>query len=556
MRALLFITCLCFTNKALTSSFGLSFCQLQKQQILVSRYINSSETAYIPQCLDSGDFDPVQCDLALVQCWCVDGEGMEIYGTRQKGKPRQCPGRCEIRDRRILHGVGEKSPPQCSTDGEFLPVQCKFVNTTDRMVFDLIHHFNRLSKAFLTFSSFRSLFPDINGYCYCADSLGRELEDTGLEMLLENVYDTVFASLEPVPTFAESSMYRILQRRFLGVQLATTGRFRCPSKCEIEYFTATHFEEDYKPLCEEIGAYKPTQCQLNGECWCVDSRGQEIPGTRRRGQQPICGKTSAVQLLTFETLLGEAIGGMFPSRELAQIALRFTSNPKRFQENLFGGMFLKNLVQFNFTGALGPNSKFNLDKYFQQVGMRSGFSELVSQLLQGSSQEKFNRSQSLVDSFGRKVSLEDNQKAIQFLASLLETPEFFSFLQHVISVPESVIRDLGKVVRILLKARDCTEEDKDALVPDCTVDGNYKEIQCNRGECLYPKYKPGGVASASGSKCMRADGVPPATWRRAGSYSDFSIPLGHFDLRNCWCVDDKGRLQGRQASVNQVPTCK
>ncbi|XP_029141925.1 thyroglobulin-like, partial [Protobothrops mucrosquamatus] len=905
MRALLFITCLCFTDRALTSIFVpnveyeaesqplrpcelqrekafhdgedyipqcsedgqfrkkqcdrkglscwcvdekgievtgtkrsgssltcLSFCQLQKQQILVSRYINSSETAYIPRCLDSGDFDPVQCDLALVQCWCVDGEGMEIYGTRQKGKPRQCPGRCEIRDRRVLHGVGEKSPPQCSTDGEFLPVQCKFVNTTDRMVFDLIHHFNRFPKAFLTFSSFRSLFPEINGYCYCADSLGRELEDTGLEMLLENVYDTVFASLEPVPTFAESSMYRILQRRFLGVQLATTGRFRCPSKCEIEYFTATHFEEDYKPFCEEIGAYKPTQCQLNGECWCVDSRGQEIPGTRRRGQQPICGKepncvserlvslsrlfygpvghfshnnlfsatpepqklvgslrfcpfsfrdffvgstvlsstsgkTSAVHLLTFETLLGEAVGGMFPSRELAQIALRFTSNPKRFQENLFGGMFLKNLVQFNFTGALGPNSKFNLDKYFQQVGMRSGFGEMAGQLLQGSSQEKFNLSQSLVDSFGRKVSLEDNQNAIQFLASLLEAPEFFSFLKHVISVPESVTKDLGNVVRILLKARDCTEEDKDVFVPDCTIDGNYKEIQCNRGECwcvdlrgkeiprsrvrgtnprcptvcekqraslqLLIRDQPAGsemfVPSCTKEGkflpvqchgkhcfCVNSDGIPvPAIstnsgdpiqcpsdchlaagqaflrsaqqfllnptaltqlsnvyvpqcsldgqWRPIqcngppeqafewyqrwntqnnnnnvlaipdlanilldykarsqqsfedfikilytaghqnvfpeffryssfeavpqdllkgntlqisenalldpftfwqllqgrlnhypGSYSDYSIPLGHFDLRNCWCVDDKGRLQERQASVNQVPT--
>lgn len=53
------------------------------------------------------------------------------------------PGNCEIRDRRILHGFGEKSPPQCSADGEFLPVQCKFVNTTDMMVFDLIHSYNR-----------------------------------------------------------------------------------------------------------------------------------------------------------------------------------------------------------------------------------------------------------------------------------------------------------------------------------------------------------------------------------------------------------------------------
>lgn len=69
---------------------GLSFCQLQKQRILVSRYINSSSISYIPQCLDSGAFDEVQCDMELGQCWCVDPEGMEIYGTRQRGKPAQC----------------------------------------------------------------------------------------------------------------------------------------------------------------------------------------------------------------------------------------------------------------------------------------------------------------------------------------------------------------------------------------------------------------------------------------------------------------------------------
>lgn len=37
----------------------------------------------------------------------------------------------------------------------------------------------RLPAAFQTFSSFRETFPEVSGYCYCVDSLGRELADTG-----------------------------------------------------------------------------------------------------------------------------------------------------------------------------------------------------------------------------------------------------------------------------------------------------------------------------------------------------------------------------------------
>lgn len=44
--------------------------------------------------------------------------------------------------------------------------------------------------------------------------------------------------------------------------------------------------------------------------------------------------------------------------------------------------------------------------------------------------------------------------------------------------------------------------------------------------------------------------------RYPGSYGDFSTPLGHFDLRNCWCVDGKGQMQESQADMNKVPECK
>ncbi|NXO00111.1 THYG protein, partial [Rhinopomastus cyanomelas] len=528
----------------------LSFCQLQKQRLLVSRYINSSSISYIPQCLDSGAFDAVQCDVKLRQCWCVDSEGMEIYGTRQKGKPARCPGSCEIRDRRILHGFGEKSPPQCSADGEFLPVQCKFVNTTDMMFFDLIHSYNRLPEAFRTFSNLRETFPEVSGYCYCTDSLGRELADTGLELLLDEVYDTVFSALDPARTFTESSMYRVLQRRFLGVQLAISGRFRCPSRCEVERWAAQRYQHAYVPACDADGGYAPVQCQQGGQCWCVDTKGQEVQGTKKRGQPPACGREQTCiskrrralsrifygpagyfsqsnlfsipdvqsekitgfsrpcpssfkelfldsglsspvaqsRIPGLETTLSEAISGMFPSRELAQAALQFTANPTRFQENLFGGRFLKNLIQFNFSGVLGTSGKHSIGQFFSQEavvekGSDQGLPESAEELALEVSEGSSILSKPLMGSFGHTVTLQDNQNLLKFLSSVLELPEFFTFLEQVISVPKSIAEDLSEVVKLALGSEGCDEEPRDLFVPTCTKEGHYEEVQCYAGEC-------------------------------------------------------------------------
>ncbi|KAM6126150.1 LOW QUALITY PROTEIN: thyroglobulin [Pterocles gutturalis] len=624
----------------------LSFCQLQKQRILVSRYINSSSISYIPQCLDSGAFDAVQCDTELEQCWCVDAEGMEIYGTRQRGKPARCPGNCEIRDRRILHGFGEKSPPQCSADGEFLPAQCKFVNTTDMMFFDLVHSYNRLPEAFQTFSSLRERFPEVSGYCYCADSLGRELADTGLELLLDEVYDTVFSALEPARTFAETSIYRILQRRFLGVQLATSGKFRCPSKCEVERYAAQRYQHTYVPSCDADGSYTPVQCQQGGQCWCVDAKGQEVQGTKRRGQPPACGEEQACiserrralsrifygpagyfsqpdlfsmsdaqskklsgfsrpcpsyfkelfldsglsspvaqspyvsQVPGLEITLSEAIAGMFPSRELAQLALQFTANPKRFQENLFGGKFLENLIQFNFTGTLGTSGKYSIGQFFPQEvvadrdngqGLLESAEAFSLEVSKGSSI----LSKPLVGSFGRTVTLQDNQNMMKLLSSLLELPEFFTFLQQVISVPKSVAEDLGEVVKLALGSKDCGEEPRDLFVPTCTKEGRYEEVQCYAGECwcldTSGKEVPGSRVQGKRPRCptncekQRRNLQNLKQSLPAGS--DLFIPSctkdGNFlPLQcygtNCFCVDLNGKtipgIRGEAGKTMQCPS--
>ncbi|NXJ16229.1 THYG protein, partial [Odontophorus gujanensis] len=624
----------------------LSFCQLQKQRVLVSRYINSSSISYIPQCLDSGAFDVVQCDMELGECWCVDQEGMEIYGTRQRGKPTQCPGTCEIRDRRILHGVGEKSPPQCSEDGEFLPVQCKFVNTTDMMVFDLIHNYNRLPEAFQTFSSFRETFPEVSGYCYCVDSLGRELADTGLELLLDEVYDTVFSVLEPARRFSETSMYRILQRRFLGVQLATSGHFRCPSKCEVERYSALRYQHAYIPSCDTDGGYTAVQCQQGGQCWCVDTKGQEVQGTKRRGQPPACdeeqmciserqralsrifyGPTGyfsqpglfstpeaqsekragfsrpcppsfkelfldsglsspimqspyASQIPGLESIFSEAITGMFPSRELAQVALQFTANPKRFQENLFGGKFLKNMIQFNFTGALGTSGKYSIGQFFTQedtTGRNSSQGLLQSaevfslEISKGSSI----LSQALVGSFGRTVTLQNNQNMMKFLSSVLELPEFFAFLQQVISVPKSIAEDLGEVVKLALGSKDCGEEPRDMFVPTCTKEGRYEEVQCYAGECWcldtsgkeIPGSRVQGERPRCPSDCEKQRRNLQNMKQSLSAGTDLFIPscTKNGDFRplqcygtNCFCVDLNGKtipgIRGNTGKPVQCPS--
>ena len=54
-----------------------------------------------------------------------------------------------------------------------------------------------------------------------------------------------------------------------------------------EGYTGSTLPGRYSPDCDRDGNYKPSQCQVSsGVCWCVDSQGQEIPGTRGRGERP------------------------------------------------------------------------------------------------------------------------------------------------------------------------------------------------------------------------------------------------------------------------------
>ncbi|KAM4567999.1 thyroglobulin [Fundulus diaphanus] len=514
------------------------------------------------RCSPSGLFESVQCDSSRGRCWCVDQDGMELYGTSQRGRPRRCPGACEVRSRRLLHSAAS-SPPQCAADGGFLPVQCKFINTTDRTELDLLHAFSRFPEAFETFGSFRRFFPLVSSYCFCSDGRGRELEATGVELLLSEVYDSAFSGPGSARSFSQTNIYRVLQRRMLGVRLALTGHFRCPSPCEEERRAAMESSSVFVPSCNAGGSFRPKQCQPGGRCRCVDPAGRELPGTRRPGDALVCGSgaadcpaqrrralarlfsgpirppaefsaapASCRSLLrplrdlvpdpsSFLPLLTEVLQGLFPSVGGALAALT-RSTPRRLQENLFGGKFLKNAADFNFSGVVGTRGVLGLDRLSAQ-----------------------------------NVGLQRNRNLVQSVSRALENPAFLSALRQTLrSLSGAASGSLQQVLARVLGS--CSEEEEAAFfIPRCTASGGFQQVQCRDAECWcvdpqgqeVPGSRTAGVPPRCPSRCerQRAAAMEARSNMAAGAEvhvpacsedGDF-LPLQCVGPR-CFCVDAEG----------------
>lgn len=62
---------------------------------MCQRFNNGDDQFVVPQrvgskCKDSGEYEEIQCDSNLKECWCVDQNGYEIPGTRTSGSLK-CP---------------------------------------------------------------------------------------------------------------------------------------------------------------------------------------------------------------------------------------------------------------------------------------------------------------------------------------------------------------------------------------------------------------------------------------------------------------------------------
>ncbi|XP_070578826.1 papilin-like isoform X2 [Ptychodera flava] len=128
-------------------------CRKQRAEQLISLLPDQ----FTVDCTEEGDFEPMQCYGFLSSCWCVDVNGEKVPGTdRSRGQPnpdcepyRRLDTRCirhkEQAEARVLSGV-EAFVPACKDNGEYAEVQC----------------YGGLD----------------DGYCWCVDENGRELEET------------------------------------------------------------------------------------------------------------------------------------------------------------------------------------------------------------------------------------------------------------------------------------------------------------------------------------------------------------------------------------------
>ncbi|XP_061909994.1 nidogen-2 [Entelurus aequoreus] len=200
--------------------------------------------AFVPECDDNGQYTPQQCHGSSGHCWCVDSRGQERSGTRTPpgttpadcDKPERPKTHCEHHRGRVQTTSAEGYPlvgafvPECDANGQYTPQQCH----------------------------------GSTGYCWCVDNRGQEREGTRTPAGTAPINcDT----LDGPQVKTQCVHHRDSVQTTISQDSSTVG--------------------GYIPQCDADGQYTPLQCHgSTGHCWCVDSQGQERPGTRTRPGVP------------------------------------------------------------------------------------------------------------------------------------------------------------------------------------------------------------------------------------------------------------------------------
>ncbi|PSN48928.1 hypothetical protein C0J52_03479 [Blattella germanica] len=222
-------------------------------------------------------------------------------------KPGSCPApnsvdECGLRCEHDLECPSMQKCCACGESGQFCTQpQNVTVCLQQRMLAELLIMNEREGKGYVPQCSpstgqFESRQCSRNGLiCWCVDSQGNKLPrsmgpaDTCVNMDLKlmkmavlhvNVMTHAWGSLA-----AQASNVLLSETKIVPASCAT-----CTHMCEYLRDFSDKMEGTregmtlalHPPKCHPNGSYVATQCH-DGECWCVDSFGSEIPDTRTRG---------------------------------------------------------------------------------------------------------------------------------------------------------------------------------------------------------------------------------------------------------------------------------
>lgn len=233
----------------------------------------------MPQCDEKGEFKPTQC--AENFCWCVDAEGNELEGTAKRGLSSCKAVQPKPASKANALLGAEATAPEC----------CHAISASCEAC--------RKKQTLGTFCTKYGRFHGCSVPSAKCQAEKAKAEWRREKLGMKGVFEPACTKSGYAPKQCrEASCWCV---DIWGVELK--GTLKGPgepqptcdklTKCQEKLAAAMDDEKKgligvYHPMCNDEGQFEAMQC-AEGICWCVDKdSGEEVLGSAKRGQLPIC----------------------------------------------------------------------------------------------------------------------------------------------------------------------------------------------------------------------------------------------------------------------------